>query len=272
MILFPPCKINIGLDITAKRPDGYHNIETLMVQVRGLCDSLEIIRGGDYLEFTSSGLSLDCTAGDNIAAKAWSLISDKYGIGGVKAHLHKAIPFGAGLGGGSADAAYMLRGLNELFSLGLTTGELELHAAMLGSDVPFFLHDTPCFCVGRGEIMTPLDAGLNGLYILIIKPAISVSTAQAYSGVTPHSPKTSLRERLGRPIHEWKGNISNDFEKSVFERFPQLNAIKFSLYNAGAVYASMSGSGSALYGIFDHIPDFIPHDTSEIESYGIYRL
>lgn len=271
MILFPPCKVNIGLDITAKRPDGYHNIETLMIQVKELCDSLEIVRGGDILEFSSSGLSLDCTDKDNIAAKAWMLMREKYGIGGVKAHLHKAIPFGAGLGGGSSDAAYMLRGLNALFSLNLSSAALEPLAAQLGSDVPLFLYDTPRYCTGRGEIMKPFDVGLSGLHIVIIKPIVSISTAQAYSGITPYLPTVSLEERLLKPVSNWKGTIGNDFEKSVFCRYPQLADIKSSLYEYGAVYASMSGSGSAIYGIFDHKPNYAAKNTA-IESCGIYRL
>lgn len=271
MILFPPCKINIGLDIVAKRPDGYHDIETLMVPVKDLCDSLEIIHGGDSLEFSSSGLLLDCQSEDNIVAKAWRIMHDKYGIGGVKAHLHKAVPFGAGLGGGSADAAYMLRGLNELFSLNTSLENLEPLAARLGSDVPFFLYDTPQYCTGRGEIMKPYESGLEGYYIVIVKPLVSVSTAEAYAGITPQHPNVTLRYRLSESLADWKELIENDFEKSVFRRYPQLSAIKSSLYEAGAVYASMSGSGSAIYGIFDGTPQYTPN-SSLIESWGVYTL
>lgn len=259
MILFPPCKINIGLDITSRRTDGYHEIDTVMYPVRELCDSLEIIEASAETElpvFSFSGIEVDCRRKDNIVVRAWELMHERYGVGAVKAHLHKAIPFGAGLGGGSADAAFMLRGLNELFSVGLDTARLAPLAAELGSDVPFFLYDEAMHCTGRGEIMEPVTVPLAGCWIVIVKPRTSVSTAEAYSEVTPCMPSVPLRKRLCRPVTEWKGCIGNAFETTLFRRFPELAAIKESLYGAGAVYASMSGSGSALYGIFSHRPEY----------------
>lgn len=260
MILFPPCKINIGLDITSRRADGYHDIDTVMFAVRKLCDSLEIIEASPETKcpyFSFSGISVDCRQDENIIIKAWKLMHERFGIDPVMVHLHKAIPFGAGLGGGSSDAAHMLRGLNELFGLGLTTSQLTALSAELGSDVPFFIHDKPMECTGRGEIMTPTDISLSGYWIVIVKPTVSISTAEAYSGVTPCLPSVPLRDRICQPIHKWKDNITNAFESTLFGRYPEIEYLKASLYDAGAVYASMSGSGSALYGIFICKPQFL---------------
>lgn len=261
MILFPPCKINIGLDITSRRADGYHEIDTLMYPVRELCDSLEIIDASAETEhpvFSFSGIEVDCRQKENIVVRAWELMHERYGIGAVKAHLHKAIPFGAGLGGGSADAAFMLRGLNELFSVGLDAARLARMAVELGSDVPFFIYDEPMHCTGRGEIMSPVAVPLSGCWMVIVKPHTSISTAEAYAAVTPCMPRVALRKRLCRPVPEWKGCIGNAFESTLFRRYPELSAIKESIYGAGAVYASMSGSGSALYGIFTDRPEYLP--------------
>lgn len=253
MILFPPCKINIGLDILRRRPDGYHDIDTVMFPVRGLCDSLEIISTREDAQrsaFSFSGIEVDCPQDDNIAMRAWRVMHERYGAGMIEAHLHKSIPFGAGLGGGSADAAFMLRGLNELFALGLGKSELAAVAAELGSDVPFFIYDEALQCTGRGEIMVPVDISISGYWLTIVKPEVSVSTAEAYAAVIPSIPSVPLAERLAQPINRWKECVTNDFEAPVFSRHPELAKIKASLYDAGATYASLSGSGSALYGIF----------------------
>lgn len=278
MILFPPCKINLGLDITSKRADGYHDIETVMIPVKGLCDSLEIIPS-EKESFSSSGLLLDCREEENIVLKAWKIMRETYGNkiayagleNSVRVHLHKAVPFGAGLGGGSSDAAFALRAINDVFSLGRTPEELIPIAAQLGSDVPFFLYNTPMLCTGRGEIMTPTTIDLKGYYIVVVKPTVSVSTAEAYAGVTPHKPEITLIERLARPISEWKNSIENAFEESVLKRYSVIGQIKNSLYNAGALYASMSGSGSAVYGLFNIIPEYSAADKT-IESVHISRL
>lgn len=254
MILFPNCKINLWLDVLRKRTDGFHDIQTLMYPVTGLCDSVEIVRRARGVEFSQSGLTVDCPPEKNICLRAYRLMRERHAIGGVDIHLHKAIPFGAGLGGGSADASFVLRGLNELFDLGLTMENLESLAAELGSDTAFFVRNTPALCTGRGEIMTPHDVpALAGKYILIVKPDVHVSTAGAYAAITP-APAPDIAQIVDSDIATWRGRLKNDFEKPLFERYPQLRQIKEQLYELGAVYASMSGSGSALFGIFNSQP------------------
>ena len=264
MILFPPCKINIGLDILAKRQDGFHDIDTVMVPVNGFCDSLEVVPtvggnsgDGDLMpEISFSGYCVDCPPEDNIVLKAWNLVRQHYHIGSVRIHLHKSIPFGAGLGGGSADAAYMLKGLNELFGLGIDQMRLKDFALRLGSDVPFFLQEFPMRCTGRGEIMEPVALPIGDMYVVIVKPDIFISTREAYSGVTPRIPDVTLAERLAMPVEQWKHHVINDFETTLFRHHPRLADIKNSLYASGAVYASMSGSGSSLFGLFATEPNF----------------
>lgn len=262
MVLFPNCKINIGLDILRRRDDGFHEIETLMYPVGGLCDILEIVpadgmHGGAL--FTSSGLGVDCPAGKNLCVKAYELTRERYGLGGVKIHLHKIIPFGAGLGGGSADASFVIKGLDRLFRLGLSCGEMEELAGSLGSDTPFFINNTPVIAKGRGEIMETFDMGvLAGKLLIIVKPPFGVSTAEAYSGIEPSVPDVPLAERLEAKPENWKKNIFNGFEPHIFKKYPELALIKDILYANGAVYASMSGSGSAVFGIFDAPEDVLP--------------
>lgn len=264
MISFPFCKINIGLDIIRKRTDGYHEIDTFMIPVRGLCDSLEIVRGQNAgAEFSQSGLIADCAPERNLCVKAYELMRAEYGIGGVRMHLHKAVPFGAGLGGGSSDAAFVIKGLNSIFSLGLENGRMEQLAARLGSDTAFFIKGKPTMARGRGEILAPVPAGmdiLEGMHIVIIKPDINVSTSEAYSKVTPRAPRTELAERLSADISSWRGSIVNDFERGIFSFHPRLREIKEWFYDQGAVYASMSGSGSSLFGLFRSEPQLT--DTS----------
>lgn len=258
MICFPHCKINIGLDVVRKRPDGYHDIATVMFPVRGLCDSLEIVvpdGGAEGAELTVSGLGADCPPQENIVVKALQLMHEAYGIGGVRMHLHKAIPFGAGLGGGSADGAAALRMLDTLFSVGAGIRRLEALALKLGSDVPFFLHDAPQLCSGRGEIMQPAGPDLKGCWLVLVKPEVSVSTAEAYAGIVPAEPAEPLLKRLARPKESWRDHVTNAFEATVFGRHPGLATLKQALYDAGAFYASMSGSGSSIYGLFTERPD-----------------
>lgn len=270
MLLFPCCKINIGLDIVSRRPDGYHEVDTLMYPLRDICDGLEVLRGdSDGVEFSSSGLTVDCAPEKNLVVKAWELMRSRYGVGGVKVHLHKAIPFGAGLGGGSADAAFMLTGLNSLFALGLTDDELEELASHTGSDTPFFVRSRPRFCRGRGEVMSPAGIALAGKWCVVVKPPLGISTAEAYSGVVPSKPTVPLRERLAGPVAEWRDTVSNAFEDSLFPKYPVLAAIKEMLYDSGALYASMSGSGSAVYGIFDEVP---PLDRTDGNTYLVSRM
>lgn len=255
MILFPNCKINIGLDILRRRPDGFHDIATVMLPVKGLRDILEIVRGEEGIVFTQSGISVDCAPDDNICIKAYRLMAGRFGIGGIRMHLHKAVPYGAGLGGGSADAAFAIKGLNELFGLGLDAPAMESLAAELGSDTAFFIRNIPQTASGRGEILAPVELSLQGKTLVIVKPPVSVSTAEAYSGVQPQTPLRPLTERISAGIGTWRENIANDFEPHIFAAHPGLGGIKQKLYSLGAEYASMSGSGSAIFGIFDRAPE-----------------
>ena len=252
MIFFPNCKINIGLEVIGKRGDGFHDIETFMFPVSGLCDILEIVPGTNGVTFTASGIPVEGDPERNLCMRAWLLMAERYGVSGAKMHLHKAIPSRAGLGGGSSDAAFTIKGIDKLFSLGLPQQEMEELAAQLGSDVPFFISDTPQMASGRGDILTDCAAGLEkGTGLIIVKPEVSISTAEAYSNITPARPVESLADRFARGIKSWKGTVANAFEPYFFSVHPQLAGIKERLYEQGAVYASMSGSGSAFYGIFD---------------------
>ncbi len=246
MVLFNGCKINLGLDVISRREDGFHEIATLMYPVSSLADSVEIVHS-DTFRFTSSGLAVDCPDESNIVLRAARLLK----IDKIHIHLHKAIPFGAGLGGGSSDGAVTLLILNKLYNLNLSNAELETIAAELGSDVPFFVNNVPALCTGRGEIMTPLPISLSDYGIIIIKPPISVSTAEAYADIVPQFPFKPLSERILQPITEWRNVVTNAFEKSLFVHYPRLAQIKQTLYDTGAIYASMSGSGSAIFGIFE---------------------
>lgn len=250
MLFFPNCKINIGLDVLSRRRDGFHDISTVMMPVRGLCDVLEIVPSGKLsLEFTQSGGAAG-PLDENLCVRAWNLMAERYGLPGACIHLHKIIPTGAGLGGGSSDAAFTLKGLNKIFSLGLTDRELESIAAELGSDTAFFIRNETCLASGRGEILEPYMLDLSGLRLVIVKPDISVSTAEAYAGITPHIPATPLAERISAGIREWRGTVTNAFEPHIFARHPEIGRVKQRLFDGGAVYASMSGSGSAVYGFF----------------------
>lgn len=263
MILFPHCKINLGLHITARRADGYHEIETLFHPVRGLCDAVEILPAGEAegddggaIVFSSTGLTVDCPEEKNLCVRAAKILREAFSgpfaaAGGVRIHLHKTIPFGAGLGGGSADATAVLVGLNEVLSLGLMTEELVPFAARLGSDTVFFLHDRPMLGTGRGERLEPFaGTDLTGWRLLLVKPPVGVSTAEAYSLVTPRVPAVPLDEILSRPVEAWRGKLVNDFEEPLFRRLPVLGGIRAELYRRGAVYAALSGSGATLFGLF----------------------
>ena len=252
MIFFPNCKINIGLDVLRRRTDGFHDIETLMLPVTELCDILEVVPAqGRGADFSQSGLAVDCPPETNLVIRAYGLMARRYGIGGARIHLHKIIPSGAGLGGGSSDAASTIKGLNKVFGLELGTEEMEALAAELGSDTPFFIRNEPQLARGRGEILTPYPSAIAGYRLVVVKPDIHISTAEAYAGVTPRTPSAPLSERLAGGPGAWKDVVENAFEASVFARHPQLQRIKGALYGHGAVYASMSGSGSAVYGVFE---------------------
>ena len=255
MITYPNAKINIGLNITERRPDGYHNIESVFYPIN-LQDAVEIktIEGeepqGGY-KLKVSGTILDGTPDDNLVVKAYQLLRKDFNFPAQKIHLYKHIPVGAGLGGGSSDAAAIIKMLNEKFTLGLTSEQMQNYAVQIGADCPFFINNTPVFATGIGNIFTPIELSLHGKTIILVKPDIFVSTRDAYALVKPSPAAIPLTEAIKQPISEWKQIITNDFEKSVFAKYPEIAAIKDKLYDMGAIYASMSGSGSAVYGIFD---------------------
>lgn len=251
MIIKARCKINLGLDVLRRREDGYHDLETVMLPVDGLYDTIEVVPSASAgNEFYSLGIEVDCPAEQNLCLKAARLMQERYGVEGVSITLHKRVPFGAGLGGGSSDATAVIMAMNEIFSLNLDEESLISLAAELGSDTAFFVRSSPQLCRGRGEIMTPIDISLEGLWLVLIKPDEGVSTREAYAGVTPCVPDVALEERLKQPIAQWQGSVKNDFEKSVFAAHPRLAQIKQQLLDSGAVYASMSGSGSTIFGLF----------------------
>lgn len=255
MVAFPPCKINLGLSVLRKRPDGFHDIETCFVHIPWT-DILEIIPATEF-SFTTSGLSIPGDLDDNLCVKAWKMLKADYAaVGNVSMHLHKILPTGAGLGGGSSDGAWALRLINDIFQLSLPVAKLSEYASKLGSDCSFFLYDTPMIGVGRGNELTPVDLSLKGFTIVIVKPEVHVSTAQAYAGVKPQVPFRTLREQITTTaVGDWKDRLKNDFEESVFDKFPSIARIKHQLYSLGAIYASMSGSGSAVFGIFPEVID-----------------
>jgi 4-diphosphocytidyl-2-C-methyl-D-erythritol kinase len=254
MVVFPNAKINLGLNILRKRPDGYHDISTVFYPI-GLSDILEITKQEKPgVEWVNTGLEIDCPAEKNLAVKAYNLLHKEFDLPGVIMQLHKIIPFGAGLGGGSADAAFALTALNSFFELNISTEKLAVMAATLGSDCAFFVYNRPCKASGRGEILEPVDLSLKGKYLLLIKPDVYVSTAQAYAGVTPRIPLVLPEEAISQPVEKWKDLLINDFEESVFRQFSQLGELRDKLYAVGAFYAAMSGSGSSIFGLFDSEP------------------
>ena len=264
MVVFPNGKINLGLNVTNKRNDGYHDLETVFYPTR-IHDVLEIIKA-DVVEFTMSGLPVAGDVNDNLCLKAYHLLKkDFLELPPVKIHLHKVLPMGAGLGGGSADGAFTLMLLNQKFKLNITEQQLSRYALQLGSDCPFFILNKPCFASGRGERLEPIAVDLSAYKIILVHPGIHVSTARAFALLNPAEPSTSIKNILDKPISTWKHQLINDFEAPVFAMFPEIKQIKQTLYAAGALYASMSGSGSAVYGIFENkditLPNFPEHYT-----------
>jgi len=248
MIRFAPCKINLGLHVIEKRPDGYHTIETCFVPVPWY-DVVEVIPAAQF-RFSASGLSVPGPDSDNLCIRAYRLLQENLSLPPVEIHLHKQVPMGAGLGGGSSDAASVLRLLNDVFALELTDEKLRHFAARLGSDCPFFIDHRPMLGTGRGEQVEPVAVSLDRCFLVIVKPDEQVSTAAAYAGITPRMPARPLTEVLTKPVAAWREELVNDFEERIFARFPVIAKIKTQLYQQGAVYAAMSGSGSAVYGIF----------------------
>ncbi len=251
MIIRANCKINIGLDVLRRRNDGFHDLSTVMYPIYGLYDEVSVEpTTSPQIEFISEGLIIDCPSEKNLCVRAARLMQQLYNTPSVKITLNKIIPFGAGLGGGSSDATAVVMAMNSIFKLNLSDDVLISIASELGSDTPFFVRNTPQLCSGRGEIMSDIALDLSNYTIALIKPNIGVSTAQAYGGVCPSNPQTPLSELITKPIDEWQADVKNDFEPHIFDLYPTLSHIKNRLIEAGALYASMSGSGSTIYGIF----------------------
>ena len=251
MITFPNAKINLGLNIVSKRSDGYHNIETVFYPVR-LYDALEIVPAvKETTTFTQTGMLIDGDPEKNLVFKAYRLLQKQYAIPEIDIYLQKNIPFGAGLGGGSSDAAFMLKLLNDFADLHLSNKQLERYARQLGADCAFFIQNRAVFAEGTGTIFTPVSVSLKGYYLIIVKPDVHVSTQEAYARIIPQSPQESIRDMIRCPVETWKNRLVNDFEAGVFARFPEIKTIKQKLYEKGAVYASMSGSGSSVFGVFE---------------------
>lgn len=252
MIVFPNIKINLGLSITEKRPDGYHNLETVFYPV-ALEDALEIRalpEADKKITLHQYGMEIAGKPEDNLVAKAYSLLDKEFHLPPVEIHLYKHIPSGAGLGGGSSDAAFMLKLLNGHFHLNLSEEQLEIYAATLGADCAFFIKNKPVYAEGIGNIFSPIELSLKGYQIMIVKPDVFVSTREAFANIHPHHPEYPVKEVIRRPVAEWKDTLINDFEASVFPQHPVIGEIKQELYNQGAIYASMSGSGSSVFGLF----------------------
>jgi 4-diphosphocytidyl-2-C-methyl-D-erythritol kinase len=251
MVLFPNAKINLGLSVTKKRSDGYHNIQTVLCPVP-LCDALELVQSADSrFRFHTSGLKIPGDAAGNLCMKAWELLQKAFSLPPVRIHLHKAIPMGAGLGGGSSDGAFMIRLIDQFFELGLSVEAMEAYARQLGSDCPFFIRNAPAIAEGKGDYPVPLQVDLSGKYLVIVKPDVHISTGDAYAAIKPAQPEINTAEIVGRPVEEWRNLLTNDFERVLINKFPEIGRIKSKLYEHGALFALMSGSGSAVYGIFD---------------------
>jgi 4-diphosphocytidyl-2-C-methyl-D-erythritol kinase len=251
MIAFANAKINLGLFVTERRADGYHNLESIFLPV-SLCDVVEAIRtDGDDIVFTTQGRSIDGDLETNLCVRAYRLLQRDFKLGGLEATMLKNVPIGAGLGGGSSDGAHMLKLLNTIFNLELSTEQLHSYAAQLGSDCPFFIENKPCYVHGRGELLEPIELTLKGQHVVIIHPGIHVSTAEAYRGIVPKPAPFNLRQLSELPKEQWQQVITNDFEDSVFKQHTAISELIEQLLDAGAWYARMSGSGSAVYGFFD---------------------
>ncbi|MEX8546162.1 MAG: 4-(cytidine 5'-diphospho)-2-C-methyl-D-erythritol kinase [Mucilaginibacter sp.] len=253
MVIFPNAKINIGLNVVERRADGYHNLETVFYPIQ-IKDALEIVLS-DELRFTSSGNAIPGNANDNLCLKAYHLIKKDHDLPPVNIHLHKNIPIGAGLGGGSADAGFFIKLLNEVCEIGLSTEAMENYARQLGADCAFFIGNKPVFAFGKGDWFEKIELNLSAYHLVLVMPPVHVSTAEAYSGVRPAPSIHDLKLAIKRPVEEWKDLIKNDFERSVFQHHPKIKVVKEALYQHGAIYAAMSGSGASVFGIFSKKPN-----------------
>ncbi len=263
MLSFPNAKVNLGLRILSKRDDGYHTIESCLYPIPWH-DVLEIVPSGEKTSFTQTGLTIDGNSDDNLVLKAYRLLKEKFDIPEVQIHLHKVIPMGAGLGGGSSDAAFALRLLNQIFELALSANELKEFASSLGSDCPFFIDNLPAMATGTGTQLDIIDLDLSEYYILVVHPGVHISTREAYSGVVPNDPGNSLTDLLHYPTEAWNDVILNDFEKSIFKNHTEIADLKGQMNELGAVYTAMSGSGSAVFGIFQQ-----PISTKQFGNYSV---
>jgi len=253
MVIFPNAKINIGLNVTERRADGYHNLETVFYPVK-INDVLEVIEA-DELSFESSGLDIPGHLEDNLCIKAYHLLKKQHKLPPVKIHLHKHIPIGAGLGGGSSDAAFFIKLLNEKFGMKMSIDDMQDYARILGADCAFFIENKPVFAFEKGDEFEAVKLDLSKYSIALVMPPAHVSTSEAYRGVRPAPTKTSLIEIISLPVAEWRKYIKNDFEESVFKNHVIVRGVKAALYEAGALFASMSGSGASVFGIFEQRPD-----------------
>jgi 4-diphosphocytidyl-2-C-methyl-D-erythritol kinase len=260
MIVFPLAKINIGLRITGKRSDGYHDIETIFYPI-GLSDALEFVISDDQVNrdtIVVTGRNTGSGSEDNIVIKAVQRLHENYSFPYLKIHLHKVIPIGAGLGGGSSDASYILKAINKSFSLLIDENSLKSTALEMGSDCPFFIDVIPSYATGRGEKLFSVRSVLSGLYLILLNPGVEINTREAYQNCNPEQPSTSLFQLINRPVTEWKDLIVNDFETFACKKHPIICDIKNGLYESGTIFSLMSGSGSSVYGIYEiktAIPD-----------------
>ncbi len=253
MILFPNAKINLGLNITERRPDGYHNLETIFYPLM-IKDALEIVKS-DKLSFQSSGIRIPGDDYTNLCLKAYHLLKHDFDMPPISIHLHKNIPIGAGLGGGSADAAFMIKLLNHQFELGLTPEQMMNYGRRLGADCAFFINNRPVYAFEKGDRFEPVELDLSAYYLVLVMPPVHVSTAEAYGRINPKPTETSLKDLIKQPVSDWRTHIKNDFEEHIFKAYPIIADVKNYLYQTGAFYASMSGSGASVFGIFERQPD-----------------
>jgi len=267
MLNFPNAKINIGLNVVSRRRDGYHNLETVFYPVK-INDALEIV-DAEILSFETSGIEIPGYANENLCLKAYEVLKKDYNVPPVKIHLHKQIPIGAGLGGGSADAAFFIRLMNKKFGLNLSITDMEGYARQLGADCAFFIQNQAVFAGGKGDEFENIQLDLSAYFLVLVMPPVHVSTGEAYRGVQPALPRISLKELVDLPLSEWKNEIKNDFEISVFKNHSSIRGIKAALYQSGALYASMSGSGASVYGIFNKQTDLNELEKENQVFYGI---
>lgn len=267
MLTFPNAKINIGLNVLSRRRDGYHNLETVFYPVK-IKEALEVIEA-EEMSFETSGDEIPGFANENLCLKAYELLKRDFDVPPLKIHLHKKIPIGAGLGGGSADAAFFIRLVNDKFKLEMDNSAMEAYCRQLGADCAFFIQNKPVFAFGKGDEFESINLDLSNYHLVLVMPPVHVSTGEAYRGVVPGVAQESLKELIGLPVERWRNAIKNDFEKSVFENHPSIRGVKKSLYEAGAIYASMSGSGASVYGIFKENVKLLELEKGNKVFYGI---